>query len=212
MDGDFFMRNDRFLPLELALLLALAVTLVWGAASLGRQQALSERMIRLHVVADSDEPAAQALKLQVRDRVLEQAEAVLSGATDRAAAEAALASALPRLEQAARREVAARGFVWDVKVSLERAAFPTRDYGSFALPAGEYTALRVVIGSGRGHNWWCVVFPPLCTAAATDLEETALSAGLGENDVSLMEGEGTAWVLRFRAAELWDQLRRWLGK
>ena len=198
------MRNDRFFPLELALLLALAVTLVWGAASLGRQQALSERMIRLHVVADSDEPAAQALKLQVRDRVLEQAEAVLSGVTDRGAAEAALASALPRLEQAARREVAARGFVWDVKVSLERAAFPTRDYGSFALPAGEYESLRITLGAGEGKNWWCVVFPPLCTAEALSGEAAET---LSRQDRALITREDGEYEIRFRILELWDLVR-----
>lgn len=205
-------RSNRLLPLELALLLALAATAVWGAWSLGRQKDLSGRLIRLHVIANSDDAADQELKLQVRDRVLQEAEAVLAGAGSREEAERALTAALPRLEDAAAREIAAQGAVFGVTASLERTAFPTRDYGTFALPAGEYTALRIVIGEGRGRNWWCVVFPPLCTAAATDLEETAVSFGLEQDDVELMDAEEPAYVLRFRSLELWDMLRRWLGK
>jgi stage II sporulation protein R len=205
-------RSNRLLPLELALLLALAATAVWGAWSLGCQEDLSGRLIRLHVIANSDDAADQELKLQVRDRVLQEAEAVLAGAGSREEAERALTAALPRLEDAAAREIAAQGAVFGVTASLERTAFPTRDYGTFALPAGEYTALRIVIGEGRGRNWWCVVFPPLCTAAATDLEETAVSFGLEQDDVELMDAEEPAYVLRFRSLELWDMLRRWLGK
>ena len=70
---------------------------------------------------------------------------------------------------------------------MEQTEFPTKVYDGFALPSGEYLALRVVIGEGSGENWWCVVFPPLCTAAAAALEETALATGLGEEELSLME-------------------------
>ena len=73
-------------------------------------------------------------------------------------------------------------------------------------------ALRVVIGAGEGHNWWCVVYPPLCSAAACELDETARSSGLTADDVSLMTGDGTGYVLRFRSLELWERLRQWLGK
>ncbi len=87
-----------------------------------------------------------------------------------------------------------------------------REYDGFALPSGEYLALRVVIGEGAGKNWWCVVFPPLCTTAACDFQETAVSGGLGEEDLSLITEEDGGYVLRFRAVELWEGLRQWLGK
>ena len=203
-------RKNRLLPLELALLLALAAAAVWSAAAARRQESLAGRLIRLHVVAASDDPADQALKLRVRDRVLEAAETALSGASNASEAEAALAAALPALERAASAELAANGAGDTATASLERASFPARDYGTFALPAGEYTALRIVIGEGRGRNWWCVVFPPLCTAA--DPAETAVAAGLEDADVELMTGEEPSYVLRFRTLELWALLRRWLGK
>ena len=109
-------------------------------------------------------------------------------------------------------EIAAQGSRYTVSAGLEETEFPTREYDGFALPSGEYLALRVVIGEGAGKNWWCVVFPPLCTTAACDFQETAVSGGLGEEDLSLITEEDGGYVLRFRAVELWEGLRQWLGK
>ena len=123
-----------------------------------------------------------------------------------------LTEALPRLQQTAAEEIAAQGSRYTVSARLEETEFPTREYDGFALPSGEYLALRVVIGEGAGKNWWCVVFPPLCTTAACDFQETAVSGGLGEEDLSLITEEDGGYVLRFRAVELWEGLRQWLGK
>ena len=99
-----------------------------------------------------------------------------------------------------------------VTVRLVRQYFPTTRYEGFQLPAGQYQALRVELGRAEGRNWWCVVYPPLCTAAASDLSRTALGAGLTEDDLSLITGDGDGYVLRFRSLELWERLRQWLGK
>jgi stage II sporulation protein R len=204
--------SNRFKTWELALLLALAVTLLWGARSAERQERLSSRLIRLHVVADSDDPADQERKLLVRDRVAELTAELLEGAADAADALARLERSLPALEAAAGAELSRLGCGDGVTVSLERAVFPRRSYEGFTLPAGEYTALRVVIGEGRGRNWWCVVFPPLCGASAADLAETAEEDGLDGEDVSLITGAEPVYVLKFRSVELWERLRQWLGK
>ena len=185
------MRKTSFYPLELALLLALAVTLLWGAWSLHRQDTLQEKMIRLHVIANSDSAADQALKLRVRDAVLARAADLLARAA---------------------RELARQGSAYAVAVSLEETEFPLKTYDGFALPSGEYLALRVVIGAGEGRNWWCVVYPPLCTAAASDLPRTAEENGMTADDLSLMTGADGGYVLRFRSLELWERLRQWLGK
>lgn len=206
------MRKCSFLTLELALLLALAVTLLWGAWSLHRQDDLQEKMIRLHVIANSDSDADQTLKLCVRDAVLCRAEEILEQSADMTEARQRLTDALPAIGDAAASELTAWGSTYPVYVSLEETEFPLKTYDGFALPAGEYMALRVVIGAGEGHNWWCVVYPPLCSAAACELEETARSSGLTADDVSLMTGDGTGYVLRFRSLELWERLRQWLGK
>lgn len=206
------MKKSHFRYWELALLLALAVTILWGAASLGQQEELGRKVIRLHVIANSDSPEDQALKLRVRDRVLARAQEILEQSADMEQAEQALTAALPELTREARETLAAEGCAQPVQARLEPAEFPTKDYDGFSLPAGKYLALRVIIGQGAGQNWWCVVFPPLCTTAACDFQETAVSGGLGEEDLSLITEEDGGYVLRFRAVELWEGLRQWLGK
>lgn len=202
------MRTYTWKKLELAILLGLSVTLLWGAVSLHRQETLSRKMIRLHVIANSDSDADQALKLRVRDAVLDRATELLTQSEDMADAWARLDTSLPDLEQAAS---AACGGVYPVRAELGEAEFPLKEYDGFALPAGRYPALRVVIGEGAGRNWWCVVYPPLCTAACTDMEQVAIDAGLSGDDVKLITEED-GYVLRFRAMELWQRLRQWLGK
>ena len=197
---------------EIALMVALALTMLWGAWSMQEQDVLERKMIRLHVIANSDAQDDQALKLQVRDAVLAQATDILQQSRDMVDAERKLSLALPAIETAAREKVVAEGYDYAVAARLEQTEFPTKEYDGFSLPAGEYLALRVVIGEGAGQNWWCVVFPPLCTAAATDLEETAIATGLGEEDISLITEEHQGYVLKFRSLELWESLRQWLKK
>lgn len=192
--------------LELALGLGLAAALIWGNVSLHRQQALADRVVRLHILANSDSEEDQALKLQVRDRVLDRAAEILTESADRAAAERALRAALPELESLAADEIALRGYDYPVTAELADTAFPTREYDGFALPAGRYLALRLVIGAGEGHNWWCVVFPPLCTAVSSDLAQTAMAAGLTEDDVQLITESESGYVLKFKSIELWESL------
>lgn len=206
------MRTYTWKKLEIALLLALAATLLWGAVSLHRQETLSRKMIRLHVIANSDSDADQTLKLCVRDAVLCRAEDILRQSADMTEARARLRDSLPAIGDAAAQELAAQGSGYAVSVSLEDTEFPRKTYDGFALPAGEYLALRVVIGAGEGRNWWCVVYPPLCTAAACELEGVALEGGMTADDLSLMTGENAGYVLRFRSLELWERLRQWLGK
>ncbi len=143
----------------LCLLLAL---MVWYVGVLKDRQYLGDGLIRLHVVAASDGEEDQAVKLRVRDALTERLNAALAAMPDRAQAEAYLRSSLESLEDLANQTLSALGCRDTARVTLEEEAFPTRDYDTFSLPAGVYTALRVVIGEGEGHNWWCVVFPGLC--------------------------------------------------
>ena len=204
--------TDKLHLLEIAALLAVAVTLIWGIWSLQEQDALEKKMIRLHVLANSDEQYDQDLKLLVRDKVLAEATTLLAESADMQDARTRLENALPQLEQTARQEIVAQGYDYTVSARLENTEFPLKEYDGFALPAGEYLALRVLIGDAEGQNWWCVVYPPLCTAAAADMEETAMSAGLGKGDLSLITEENTGYVLKFRSLELWESLRQWMKK
>lgn len=200
--------SDRKLRrIEIALLIGLAVFLLSGGLALRTQEQLSDRVVRLHVLANSDGEEDQALKLLVRDRVLARATELLTEAGDREEAEVLLRRELPELEALAVRELRANGCGYPVRAELVPTEFPTREYDGFTLPAGEYLALRVVIGQGAGRNWWCVVFPPLCTAASADVPAAALAAGLTEEQVNLITEEDGGYVLKFKAVEWWEALR-----
>lgn len=190
---------------EWALLIALLVSFAWGTWADRTQQQLSDKVLRLHVLANSDSEADQALKRKVRDSVLETASAILADCPDRETAEQRLSAALPEIEDAARARIAAEGGKQTVTAELRPTVFPTREYEDFALPAGEYLALRVVLGEGEGHNWWCVVFPPLCAETTSSLSQTAMAAGLTEEEVALIT-ESDGYQLKFKAVELWEKL------
>ena len=192
---------------EIALLIGLAVFLTSGALALRTQDELADKVVRLHVLANSDSEEDQALKLRVRDAVLEQATAILEQSADRREAESRLRGQLLELERIAAKEIAAEGYDYPVTVNLENTDFPTKEYDGFTLPAGEYLALRVIIGEGKGQNWWCVVFPPLCTAASADVPTSALAAGFSEEEVGLITEEDQCYVLKFKAVEWWETLR-----
>lgn len=119
-------------------------------------------LIRLHVVADGNSPEAQQLKLAVRDKIIEITEPLLLKVENPIEAERILKSKLPLFERTARQIINANGYDLDVKVSLEQFSFPEIAYPFGRLPAGEYKGLKVILGSGEGKNWWCVLYPPLC--------------------------------------------------
>ena len=121
-----------------------------------------EAYIRLHVLAEDDGAAAQALKLEVRDACLYAARALLTDCADADAAWEALNENLALVALAARLRARVCGYAGEVRAETGVFDFPERRYGTMVVPAGEYRALRVVIGAGEGHNWWCVLYPTLC--------------------------------------------------
>ena len=197
----------RLFPIEIAMLLALAVLLASGASALQTQEELAEKVVRLHVLANSDSAEDQALKLQVRDAVLAEASERLEGAESREDAIRRLYQSLPALQRTAEETVQAHGYAYPVRAELAQTEFPTKTYDGFALPAGEYLALRILIGQAAGQNWWCVVFPPLCTAVTADVPVAALAAGLSEEQVALITEESQQYVLKFKTVELWERLK-----
>ena len=159
---------------------------------------LREQILRLHVVAASDRAGDQQLKLQVRDAVLEMLDGELSGMEDAGQVFSHVEQLLPRLEQTANRVLEQAGAAHRATVSLDREAFPRRRYEGIALPAGIYHSLRVVIGEGSGHNWWCVVFPSLCGGSSKEeLRRQARDQGLSDplSDTLTGDCEIRFWVL-----------------
>ena len=189
--------STHFKAWELALLCALCLTLCAALWAQKQSERISESLIRLHVLAVDDSAEEQALKLCVRDAVLDFLSPRLEGIESKAEAAELLSRSLPELQSTA--AAAAEGR--QVTVTLTREYYPTRSYGRISLPAGGYDSLRVVLGKGEGHNWWCVVFPPLCLSleSAEELEQD-----IGEESFQILSSDGTA--LRFRLLELWGEL------
>ena len=187
--------RKRFRRKAALLLLCAALSAGLWAQSAG--DALSEKVVRLHVTARSDSPEDQAVKLRVRDAVLARAEVELAEADTPARARELLRRILPALA-----ETAAAVSGGPVRVSLGNEYFPSRASGLIALPAGRYTALRVTLGEGEGHNWWGVVYPPLFPAG----DETVETSVLTEDDLKLITGDGEEYVFKFRVLEWWNVL------
>ena len=165
-----------------------------------QQKTLSSRLIRLHVVAASDDLLDQARKLAVRDALLPEIAALTAGCADADAAAAALEQGLPRLRATA---FDALGTGEPVRASLADELFPRRDYDTFSLPAGTYRALRVTLGAGAGHNWWCVAFPALCLPYGTEeagerFAETARAAGMTSEEIELVSSDSESVQFKFR--------------
>ena len=191
----------------LALFVAcLVCTALWAEAT---QVRLASQVIRLHVLANSDSEEDQALKLEVRDRVLETTSALLAGETEPQAAAVLLNQHLDDIAQTAAQEISAQGHDDRVEVRLEQTWFPTRQYQGISLPAGNYLALRVLIGAAEGHNWWCVMYPNLCFANSM----YEVDAGSGEKLREVLDPKEYASVLqkgnyqvRFKLLDLLNQV------
>ena len=188
---------------ETALLIALSLTTLAALWAQGRQNSLSEKLVRFHVIAVSDDEYEQQLKLRVRDAVLEYISPKLEEAESSTQAREILAAELDNIREAAQTVSEGRG----VTVTLTRENYPTKSYEGFTLPAGEYESLRVILGEGQGHNWWCIVFPPVCLSAA---QADIVEQQLGEEDFRLISEE-EGYELRFKALELWGELVEKLG-
>ena len=192
MNSKRLLANCALLSLSSLLLLA-----TWAQS---RQEALSGKLIRLHVLAESDSEEDQAKKLCARDAVLALLAPELEGVKSREEAETVIRRLTPAISLAAEKAAGTQA-----AVQLSREYYPTRRYGTFSLPAGQYFSLRVTLGQGLGHNWWCVVYPPLCAQSAQ--ESLAGAAILSEEDARLLAEDGESYVFRFRLLELWGELR-----
>lgn len=175
----------------------LLAALVWVGTLIADRQRLSQELIRLHVVANSDSPQDQELKLRVRDAVTASLGKALADVQDVEAAKAYLQENLPKLQALANDVLERAGSTQRAVVKLCREGFPARDYDTFSLPAGIYESLRIVIGEGEGHNWWCVVFPGLCTPKTGEaFSDTAAAAGFPDALTGALTGED-GYELRF---------------
>ena len=203
----------HFLIIFSALLLPVLMLFVF--LPLHDASAVYDGVIRLHVLAHSDDEEEQKLKLSVRDAILSAFGETINEGTSKEEAEEKLTSLLPEMEALAEKTVKDSGYSHDVAVSLCREYYPTREYEGMRLPAGEYLSLRVVIGEGAGQNWWCMVYPPLCTSSA-EAGEALSEAGFTPSQVRLLtEDEDKEYVVRFKIVEsvssAWKKVKGWFS-
>lgn len=178
-----------------------------GIRALGVDAELYDRILRLHVIADSDSDADQAVKLKVRDAVLKLLGDEMETSPDLEQARTAAERLMPEAERVARQVLRDSGFSYGATVTLGYEYYPTRDYGGFRLPAGRYLSYRIVLGSGEGHNWWCVLFPALCTAPAERQEDEFVTAGFTPGQIGVLSGKKSPkYAVRFRILELLGEL------
>ena len=156
----------KFIPVMIiGLIISMAVSSYFNRV----ESALSDNVLRLHVIANSDSDFDQQLKLKVRDKILQRSDSIFSKKSDMSEAKKNIKDNIEEIEKIARSEVAANGCDYPVKVTFGKSDFPTKAYGNVTLPAGTYEALKVEIGEAKGKNWWCVPcrspFPSIRRAA-----------------------------------------------
>lgn len=163
---------------------------------------IRSNVLRLHILANSDSEADQALKLLVRDELLKVGAELFEEAGDLAKSEQIARENVDLLQRAAEGVIIQNGYDYPVKISFGRESFNTRVYENVTLPAGEYEAVQVIIGEGEGKNWWCVMFPPMCLPASS----RELSEVVGEDGVRIAENPDD-YVIKFKAFEIIEKIR-----
>ena len=191
--------------IRISIALALIVSFLVSVASFEKTcDEIRENVLRLHVVASSDSASDQSLKLKIRDAVLEEGGNIFDGSVDIKSAEEKIKPCLSDIKKTAQRVASENGFDYDVSVTLKRELFPTRTYENVTLPSGKYLALRIVIGEGKGHNWWCVMFPALCLPAAK--KNTEICDVLSESGTKLVY-KNPKYEPRFKIVEVIERIK-----
>ena len=196
--------------IRISIAIGIVTAVIFSICSFAKtSEEIRSDVLRLHVIANSDSSVDQNLKLRLRDYILEEGEDIFDGSVNVENAVKKIEPKLAELEKAADTFVRNAGFDYDVKITLSNEYFTTRTYESVTLPAGKYLALRVVIGSGEGHNWWCVMFPPMCVPAADKKDE--IENVFTDKEIKLVESK-PKYEPRFKVVEIYEQIRETISE
>lgn len=165
---------------------------------------IRENVLRLHILANSDTDEDQNLKLAVRDRILETTGSLFYNMDSTEDAKETALENLDLILEAAREEIASQGYDYTVNAEVCNMFFDTRIYDQFRLPAGRYDAVRITIGEAKGHNWWCVLYPPMCLPGAMPKEELEAVMEPGEADIIERPEK---YEVKFAVVELWEKFK-----
>lgn len=175
---------------------------------------ISNSVFRLHVIANSDSEEDQNLKYKVRDSLLEYMNSLCSNVSSKQEAISIAQNHVEDFENIAKRVISDNGYEYTVSVEIGQYDFPTKEYGDITLPAGMYDALRVKIGSATGHNWWCVMFPPLCfvdvsSGVVPDSSKELLEENMSEEEYNLITDSSNSSDLsfKFKIVELFENIK-----
>ncbi|MDY5933779.1 MAG: stage II sporulation protein R [Oscillospiraceae bacterium] len=196
--------------IKISICVSMIVAIIFSICSFAKtSEQIRSDVLRLHVIANSDSSVDQNLKIRLRDFLLEEGKSIFDGSVNVENAVKKIEPQIPALEKSAKEFIRASGFDYDVKISLSREYFTTRTYETVTLPAGKYLALRVVIGSGEGHNWWCVMFPPMCVPAADKKDE--IENIFTEDEIKLVESS-PKYEIRFKVVEICEGIKESLNE
>ncbi len=191
--------------IEISVAVGLVVSMIFSVVGFGAEcNEIRNSVIRLHILANSDSEEDQNVKLLVRDELLSCGSELFSGTISVGNAEEYLEKEKNILIKKANDVLKENGFDYKADMFLVKEYFQTREYESFTLPAGEYLALKVILGKGNGHNWWCVMFPPLCLPAAAQKTNTEII--LGENGSEIISNP-VKYEMKFKIIELIEELK-----
>ncbi len=196
--------------LLIATLVLSVVLLAVGLLPIHGEAQIYDTVIRLHILANSDSAEDQALKLRVRDAILEVTAPLLEGCSTHSEAMQRLHAELPQLQQVAEDVLAQAGRTDSVSILFGEEDYPERDYDGICFPSGNYVSMRICIGSAEGQNWWCCLFPPLCLGAATvpneDAEQACISVGLTPSQYKIItKSDQPVYKVRFKLLELLEE-------
>ncbi len=193
-------------PLYIAILLV--VIFILSALPVYGEAEIYDDVIRLHILADSDTAEAQGAKIRVRDAIFEKYSNELRGYKTKAEAEAGLRALLPDIQATAEETLRELDMQDSVTVSLSKEQYATRVYQGFQMPAGEYLSLSVRIGRAEGQNFFCVLFPALCTDAAIEngITDGDIPVGLTPEEYKLITGESRSYRVKFKLLEVFSAL------
>lgn len=162
---------------------------------------LPDDVFRLHIVANSDSDSDQAIKLKVRDKVLEYTSEIYCSAKSKQSAEALTAQNLSEIKRIAEKTLKDNGFNYTAKAEITKMYFDTRHYDDYTLPSGKYDALRITLGSGSGRNWWCVMYPSICISSSENADEKAKEI-FDEGEYNVVKNE--KFEYKFKIVELFE--------
>ena len=167
---------------------------------------LRQNVLRLLIIANSDSEEDQAVKLLVRDKILEESTDIFAGETDLKRAEEKAAERVNEFCETAEKVLRENGFSYGASAGRGDSYFETREYEDFTLPAGNYRSLIIRLGKAQGKNWWCVIFPAVCVPAATD---ASLSDSTRDTSAQIAE-HPQKYVMRFKTVEIYEDIKKFL--